>query len=101
MGNTVPYFYYATISRDYSWWPLVTRRHIARSTRLYLDDLLRYTGFSVAEDASTQLEVELKQSFLLIAYQGYLDQYEMQLVHIFLCGAVSSVLAVLLVWLFK
>src|SRR5687768_12407860 len=70
-GNTVPYFYYETVSRDHSWWPLPTRGQIARANRLYLTDFEKYARYNVEEKLEDQLKVELKQSFLLIVYQGY------------------------------
>jgi hypothetical protein len=94
-GNAKPFFYYETLSRRWSYSPISSRRGIAKANLQYLSDLAAFTETMVDEDESLlkRARYELQQYFLLIAYQGYLDQYEMQLEHIFLYGSTAGLLA--------
>jgi hypothetical protein len=93
LGNAVPYFYYRTLSRDHTWWPVRTWKGIARANAQYLDDLVAFVEYHANEDKRSRLKSELCQYFLLIVYQGYLDQFEMQLVHLFLFGLIGNLIA--------
>ncbi|MCD9019148.1 hypothetical protein [Parachryseolinea silvisoli] len=102
LGNTAPYFYMETLKRERSitlWWPLHTPSSIFAFNRLYLDDLKNYVEYSVNETERDKLKIELRQIYLLINYQGFLDHYEMQLGHVFLYGFIGSIGS--LVFLYK
>jgi len=100
-GNAVPFFYYETLRRRWRYSPLLTRRGIARTNRDYLSDFAGFTETLIDEDKdlTKRARYELQQYFLLIAYQGYLDQYEMQLEHLFLYCSIAGVSsAVVVCW---
>lgn len=100
LGNTVPYYYYETLSRRRSWKPLQLPADTMISNIYYLKDLRKYVKYAVSENKKQQLKVELQQFYLLINYQGYLDQFEMQLEHIFLYGLFGSLASVLTLYIF-
>jgi hypothetical protein len=100
LGNAPPFFYYETLSRTWKYSPISTVGGIFQANQKYLED---FTGFAkklVDEDHDPiqRAKYELQQYFLLIVYQGYLDQYEMQLEHIFLYASLSAVLSALVIW---
>ncbi len=97
-GNAATFFYYETLERDWRYWPFRGRHGILKTNERYLRDFQKFSRMLVKEndDLRQQVRNELKQYYLLIAYQGYLDQYEMQLEHIFLYGSVCGVTSALL-----
>jgi len=103
LGNAPPFFYYETLTRSSNYRPLSSISGIFKANRTYLKDLSGFAKNLVDEDQDPiqRAKYELQQYFLLIVYQGYLDQYEMQLEHLFLYCSVSGVLSALLVswWL--
>ena len=103
LGNAPPFFYYETLSRSWRFRPLSRAPGIFKANRNYLSDLSSFAKKLVDEDQDPiqRARYELQQYYLLIVYQGYLDQYEMQLEHIFLYCSVSGVLSALVVcwWL--
>jgi hypothetical protein len=78
LGNAPPFFYYETLSRTRSYSPLSRVPGIFRANLLYLRDLTKFARTLVDEDQDpiTRARYELQQYYLLIVYQGYLDQYE-------------------------
>jgi hypothetical protein len=102
MGNAMPFFYYQTLDRHRSYKPLPSTKGILSANRFFLTDLRKFARNLVDEDEDvlTRARHELQQYYLLIVYQGYLDQYEMQLVHIFVYASLASLLSILIVWLF-
>jgi hypothetical protein len=99
LGNAAPFFYYETLSRTWHYPPIRTRRGILNANFNYLVDLGRFAQTLVNENADPieRARYELQQYYLLIVYQAFLDQFEMQLEHIFLYGTVSGVLSALVV----
>lgn len=110
IGNTVPFFYYRSISPQ-------TPRDVFQSAgqkldamRLYADDLVRFVAYfsqavqghvpaltppdktpQLAKEGLTyMLKDELKQYFLLLAYQGYVNQYEVRITNYYLYGLIGS-----------
>lgn len=100
LGNAPPFFYYETLRRTWRYNPLPTLREVFRANCNYLKDLESFAKKLVDEDQDPlkRAKYELQQYFLLIVYQGYLDQYEMQLEHLFLYGSVSGALSILVIW---
>lgn len=101
LGNATPFFYYETLSRRWHYRPLSTTYQILEANRRYLSDFGTFAQKLVDEDKSLlqRAKYELQQYYLLIVYQGFLDQFEMQLEHIFLYGSVAGVLsAVVVCW---
>jgi hypothetical protein len=104
IGNTWPWFYYASISPEVPRGPLQTPRQRFFAARLYAADLVRFANRAVAETKKEELRIEIQQYFLLLAYQGYVHQFSLRLTNIFFCGVAGSISTglMLLVWaLFK
>ena len=90
IGNTWPFFYYASISDD------VPRREIQSSdatlkgARLYATDFLKFLGRCLSESDKEEARNELQQYFLLLAYQGYVNQFSLRLANLFAYGFVGA-----------
>lgn len=100
LGNSMPYFYYQTLDRSRKYNPLQTPRGVYERNRDYLEDLLKFSRYLIEEDYPAKLRNEIQQYYLLIVYQAYLDQYELQLTHLFLYCAVGGTVSALIVGLF-
>jgi hypothetical protein len=99
LGNRWPFFYYATLTPTQSWRPLLSPWGIYRSNITYMHDLIKMTKNVIAEDKEPRMELknEILQYFLLLRYQGYLDQYELQLVNTFMYMSSGSLLAAIVI----
>jgi hypothetical protein len=97
LGNAVPFFYYETLprSRWTHWMPLKSAKGVLEANRQYLEGFAKFTDHSLDESKMGRARNELQQCFLLIAYQGYLDQFEMQLTHLFLYTVIAGLFSVL------
>lgn len=103
LGNAYPYFYLEALQREnrkFSWRPIQSPKNIFRTNKMYLEDLKKYFEYSLTETKEEKLKAEIRQMFLLINYQGFLDHYEMQLGHIFLYGLVGSLVSLFLIYNF-
>ena len=100
IGNTWPWFYYASISPEVPRLPLQGPGKRLFAARLYATDLVRFANKAVAETPKDELRVELQQYFLLLAYQGYVHQFSLRLTNIFFCGVCGSICTgvVLILW---
>lgn len=114
IGNTVPYFYYRTISPEVPRHLILTADEKVRSIELYAADLVRFIRYHLPQrtdgapnppdnhDAGLklkrrELQDELQQYFLLISYQGYVNQFEVRMNNCFLYGLIASILSTLVV----
>lgn len=111
IGNTIPNFYYSAISASTPRHTFQTADEKLEAARLYAMDLKAFLSYMIpprAEDekpvADTAAKLwiegnaravrdELQQYFLLLAYQGYVNQYEVRLTNQFLYGLVSSAIS--------
>ena len=117
IGNTVPFFYYQAISPDTprSMFQDGPTKEIA--ARLYAADFVRFVRYhipalvsdqNVSTDTtvdtstkeSTSLEAtrrvvrdEIQQYFLILSYQGYVNQYEVRMNNDFLYGLIGAAVA--------
>lgn len=100
IGNTWPWFYYASISSEVPRTPLQTPGQRLLAARLYATDLVRFANKALAETKKEELRIEIQQYFLLLAYQGYVHQFSLRLTNIFFCGVAGSIFTglVLAVW---
>jgi hypothetical protein len=100
IGNTWPWFYYASIDPNVPRGPLPSKRDNFRGALLYAKDLVRFGNRVVSEDESQELRVELQQYFLLLSFQGYVNQFSLRLTNTFFCGVAGSVITgiVLTIW---
>jgi hypothetical protein len=104
IGNTWPWFYYASVSPEVPRVPLQAPRQRFLAARLYAKDLVRFASKAVAETDKEELRVEIQQYFLLLAYQGYVHQFSLRLTNTFFCGvagAISTGLVLFLCAVFK
>jgi len=121
IGNTVPFFYYKAISPDTprSMFQSATAKETA--ARFYASDLVRFVRYHIPEPLSGQkanpsltvaksmresarLETtrrvvrdEIQQYFLILSYQGYVNQYEVRMNNDFLYGLIGAALAAALI----
>lgn len=101
LGNTIPLFYYETLDRETRWKPVYGNHHLLKANEAYVRSLKSFIEYSLGEDLRKRTRNELQQYFLLIVYQGYLDQYELQLVNLFLYTTFSGLASVFILafWL--
>lgn len=90
IGNTWPWFYYASVSPEVPRAPVQTPKQRLLAARLYATDLIHFAGKTVSETKKQELRNEIQQYFLLLAYQGYVHQFSLRLTNIFFCGLVGS-----------
>jgi hypothetical protein len=100
IGNTWPWFYYASISAGVSRWPVQFPRQLFRSGVLYAEDLVRFADRALSETETEELRVELQQYFLLLSYQGYVNQFSLRLTNMFFYGFAGALVSglVLCIW---
>lgn len=96
LGNAVPFFYYQTLNRRRTYRFVHTPRGVASANACYVNDLVRFTEYTLNEDLRQQVRNELQQYYLLIVYQGYLDQFELTLVHSFMISSAAGIVAAVL-----
>jgi hypothetical protein len=99
IGNTWPWFYYASVTPEVPRAPLQSPRKRFLAACLYAKDLVRFASRAVAETDKEELRVEIQQYFLLLAYQGYVHQFSLRLTNIFFCGVVGSISTGLLLFM--
>jgi hypothetical protein len=113
IGNALPYFYYRAISPDTPRTIFQTAEEKMLSAKLYAKDLKSFVQYMVpppvpvGQDASQETESlkadrkrriardDLQQYFLLLSYQGYVNQYEVRMNNQFLYGLIASAIATL------
>jgi hypothetical protein len=83
IGNTWPWFYYASVSPEVPRAPVQTPREGFLAACLYGKDLVRFANKAIGETEQEELRVEIQQYFLLLAYQGYVHQFSLRLTNIF------------------
>jgi hypothetical protein len=94
-GNTWPWFYYATISPDISRSAIQTNKQLLAAAQHYATDFVAFANKAVSETPADELRNELQQYYLLIAYQGYVQQFSLRLTNLFLYGLIASLAATL------
>ncbi len=95
ISNTWPHFYYASISPETPRFLTCIPSKYKKAQALYAADFVKFSSKVVAETPEEALRVELQQYFLLIAYQGYSQQFSLQLANLFIYGFVGSLIAAL------
>jgi hypothetical protein len=96
IGNSWPYFYYGSIDRKVSRFPLQTAKTRVADGARYAEDFLRFSEVCLKETPRERLRAELQQYFLLISYQGYVQQFALRLSNLFFYGFAGSVVSTLL-----
>jgi hypothetical protein len=97
IGNAWPYFYYASISAETPRLLFPTRASHQAGGVLYGEDFVRFARHSIEETPAERARVELQQYFLLLAYQGYVNQFSLRLANWFLYGLVGVLLSTLVI----
>lgn len=101
IGNAWPYFYYASISRQVNRSPVQSAAERIRAGALYAQDFVKFSKLCLEETPRQRLRVELQQYFLLIAYQGYIQQFALRFANLFAYGFVGAALSTLLLVLWS
>jgi len=97
IGNAWPYFYYSSISRDVGRSPVQDATIRAEAGFSYAEDFVKFSDACLKETPKDRLRAELQQYFVLISYQGYVQQFALRLSNIFFYGFVGAVLSSLLI----
>jgi hypothetical protein len=112
IGNTTPFFYYQAISPKVPRSTFQTAEEKYLAAQLYGEDLIKFIRHLIPEPSDGSAEGdcrsedrlmrkvvrdELQQYFLLISYQGYVNQYEVRMNNYFLSGLMASIVAVTVV----
>jgi hypothetical protein len=117
IGNTVPFFYYQAISPDTPRSMFQSGPEKELSAKLYASDFVRFVRYHVPGLTASQngnpdstggtsskdsalLEAkrlivrdEIQQYFLILSYQGYVNQYEVRMNNDFLYGLIGATVA--------
>lgn len=117
VGNTKPYFYYRAISEETPYELFQSAKRKLMAIGLFGSDLKEFTEYlisSIKKDPANEqndkdkykdqvttavLKDELQQYFLLISYQGYINQYEISITHYFMYGMLGSILATIILYI--
>jgi hypothetical protein len=102
IGNAPAYFYYAAISSATPRREFQTSKDRIKGAALYATDLLKFAKWNLNLDGRQELRTELQQYFLLLSYQGYVNQFSLRLTNLFFYGFLGTILAfiVLVVYVF-
>jgi hypothetical protein len=92
-GNTWPWFYYATISPSISRRVVQSKQELLHAARSYAADFVTFANKAASETPADELRNELQQYYLLIAYQGYVQQFSLRLTNLFFYGLIASIAA--------
>jgi len=98
IGNAWPFFYYSSIS-PVSRCELQSRRARLRASEIYAKDLVVFTTKCVTETKPAQLRNELQQYFLLMSFQGYVNQFSLRLASLFTYGFTGAAATAILLFL--
>jgi hypothetical protein len=121
IGNTVPFFYYQAISPDTPRSLFQTKDEKGKAAMLYATDLVKFVRYHVdsvkseqevapdsADDSSPVrpsllrakrriVRDEIQQYFLVVSYQGYVNQFEIKMNNHFLYGIIGAIAGALLI----
>ncbi len=114
VGNTIPFFYYQAISPEVPRSEFQTIKEKLLASELYGKDLINFVRHLIPHSAETpenaaeinvrlqrrEVRDELQQYFLLISYQGYVNQFEVRMNNGFLYGLFGAILSAITVGIF-
>ena len=98
IGNAWPFFYYSSIS-PVPRCELQSRRARLRASEMYAKDLMVFANKCVTETKPAQLRNELQQYFLLMSFQGYVNQFSLRLASLFTCGFTGAAATAIVLFL--
>jgi hypothetical protein len=101
IGNAWPYFYYSSISRNVSRSPIQGASTRAKAGTAYAEDFVKFSRSCLKETPNERLRAELQQYFLLISYQGYVQQFALRLANMFFYGFVGAFVSTALIWIWS
>lgn len=96
IGNAWPWFYYASISPDVPRWPIQPSPMRLKASALYAKDFVNFTTLVLNEDYTRRLRNEIQQYFLLMSYQGYVNQFSLRLANFFMYGFAGAFISMLI-----
>ena len=99
IGNAWPWFYYASIQRDVPRSAIQFSRKRLKADELYAQDLITFAEKVLEEDPTERLRNEIQQYFLLMSYQGYVNQFSLRLANFFMYGFVGAFITALIMLL--
>ena len=97
IGNTWPFFYYASISEEISYKAFQTKNDSLFANTKYGIDLVKFVKNASSEDALGLIRKELLQHFLLISFQGYINQHSLRLANSFIYGFMGSTIGLAII----
>jgi len=101
IGNAWPYFYYSSISRSVNRSPIQNAESRVKAGVSYARDFVTFSDLCLKETPKDRLRAELQQYFLLISYQGYVQQFALRLANLFFYGFVGAVFSTALICLWS
>jgi hypothetical protein len=101
IGNAWPYFYYSSISRTVNRSPIQTARTRVEAGTSFAKDFVKFSEACLKETPEQRLRAELQQYFLLVSYQGYVQQFALRLANIFFYGFVGAAVSTALIWVWS
>jgi hypothetical protein len=90
IGNTWPWFYYASINPNVPREPIQTPHRHFRGAVFFAKDLVQFSNKVLSEGKDEELRMELQQYFLLVSYQGYVNQFSLRITNTFFYGLVGA-----------
>lgn len=101
IGNAWPYFYYSSISQAVNRSPIQTAKTRVEAGVSYAEDFIKFSRACLTETPAGRLRAELQHYFLLISYQGYVQQFALRLANIFFYGFVGAAVSTVLIWVWS
>ena len=98
IGNAWPWFYYASISPDVPRGPIQPSRQRLKATVLYAKDFIQFTRKVLNEGYPERLRNEIQQYFLLMSFQGYVNQFSLRLANFFMYGFTGAFISMLIMF---
>jgi hypothetical protein len=95
IGNTWPWFYYASVSPQVPRRPIQFPRQVLHGGALFAQDLVRFADKTVKESEEDELQLELQQYFVLLAFQGYVNQFSLRMTNLFFYGISGAVVTLI------
>lgn len=97
IGNAWPFFYYASISHEVNRSPVQSKKARLRAGALYAEDFVKFSDRCLKETPKQRLRAELQQYFLLMSYQGYVQQFALRFANLFIYGLVGATFSTALI----
>ena len=91
MAKTWRWFYLYTSSKNIPFNTRLNKNEKSQSRRLYLEGLAKYAQNTTQLDSKSELKQDVEQLYLLLVYEGYIDQFAMSTNDLLRRGIIISV----------